>query len=56
MDKEKNKEEVEELLRSTKRDGIDYVIGDLDQDGFFDAPASEGHHLNVAGGLCRQAQ
>ena len=28
MDKEKNKEEFEELLRSTKRDGIDYVIGD----------------------------
>ena len=36
MDKEKNKEEFEELLRSTNREGIDYVIGDLEEDGFFD--------------------
>lgn len=46
-----NKEEFLELLRSTKRDGIEDVITDLEQLGFFTAPASAGHHLNVEGGL-----
>ena len=55
MDKEKNKQEFEDLLRSTKRESIDYVIGDLEHDGFFEAPASAGHHLNVAGGLCQHS-
>ncbi len=52
IDCKKNQEEFEELLRSTKREGIDYVIEDLEKDGFFQAPASAGHHLNVAGGPC----
>lgn len=52
IDIKKNQEEFEELLRSTKRDGMEYVIEDLQKDGFFKAPASAGHHLNVAGGLC----
>lgn len=34
IDKEKNKEEFETLLRSTKREGIDYVIEDLEKGGF----------------------
>ena len=55
IDKEKNKEEFETLLRSTKRDGIDYVIEDLEKGGFFEAPASAGHHLNVEGGLCQHS-
>ena len=52
IDCKKNQEEFVELLRSTKREGIEYVIEDLEKDGFFEAPASAGHHLNVAGGLC----
>ncbi len=52
IDTKKNQEEFESLLRSTQRDGIDYVIEDLEKDGFFEAPASAGHHLNVPGGLC----
>ena len=55
IDKEKNKEEFETLLRSTKREGIDYVIEDLEKGGFFEAPASAGHHLNVEGGLCQHS-
>lgn len=55
IDKEANKEEFIQLLRSTKREGIDYVIEDLEQDGFFEAPASAGHHLNCAGGLCQHS-
>ena len=45
------KEEILELLRSTEREGIEDVIGDLEAWGFFTAPASAGHHLNTEGGL-----
>lgn len=45
------KNEFIELLCSCKRDGIDDVINDLEEWGFFEAPASAGHHLNVKGGL-----
>lgn len=55
MDKEKNKQEFIKLLKSTARDGMEYVIEDLEHDGFFEAPASAGHHLNVAGGLCEHS-
>ena len=51
IDKKKNKEEFDSLLRSTGRDGVDDVIADLEDMGFYEAPASAGHHLNVAGGL-----
>lgn len=51
MEFEKNKEEFVSLLRSTKREGIETVISDLEDLGFFEAPASAGHHLNTAGGL-----
>ena len=51
VDIKANKEEFFELLRSTKRDGIEDVITDLEELGFFTAPASAGHHLNVEGGL-----
>ena len=40
-----------ELLRSTKRKGVQDVIEALDCLGFFKAPASANHHLNVEGGL-----
>lgn len=46
-----NKEEFISLLQSTKRDGVDYVIEDLCNWGFFEAPASSKFHLNVEGGL-----
>ena len=48
---QKNKEEFLSLLNSTERQGMDDVIKDLEELGFFEAPASAGHHLNVAGGL-----
>ena len=51
IDIKANKEEFLELLRSTERDGIEDVITDLENLGFFSAPASAGHHLNVEGGL-----
>ena len=48
---QKNKEEFVSLLKSTGRPGMDDVFKDLEELGFFEAPASAGHHLNVAGGL-----
>lgn len=44
-----------ELLRSTNRDGVEDVIEELENIGFFQAPASAGHHLNVAGGLVQHS-
>jgi len=49
------KEEFLQLLRSTKRDGVEEVIEDLENLGFFTAPASAGHHLNTEGGLVRHS-
>lgn len=51
IDAQACKEEFCQLLRSTNRPGVDDVIADLEEQGFFEAPASAGHHLNVAGGL-----
>ena len=55
LDINANKEEFLELLRSTKRDGVEDVISDLENLGFFEAPASEGHHLNVEGRLVKHS-
>ena len=55
MDTKKNQQEFEALLRSIGREGIEYVIEDLEKDGFFEAPASSGHHLNIQGGLCQHS-
>ncbi len=45
------KQEFIELLKSTYREGVNYVIEDLEELGFFEAPASSKFHLNVKGGL-----
>ena len=55
LDLKANKEEFLQLLRSTERDGIEDVISDLEQLGFFEAPASAGHHLNIEGGLVKHS-
>ena len=46
-----NKERFIELLKSTQREGIDYVLDDLEDWGFYTAPASSNHHYNYDGGL-----
>lgn len=51
IDLKANQEEFCQLLRSTGREGVEEVIEDLERMGFFTAPASAGHHLNVEGGL-----
>lgn len=50
-----NKEEFVKLLKSTGREGVDDVIEELERLGFFSAPASAGHHMNVEGGLVQHS-
>lgn len=44
-----------QLLRDTGRENIDYVIEDLEADGFFDAPASAQGHGAYPGGLVQHS-
>lgn len=46
-----NRSEFVELLYSTGREGMDEVIGQVEELGFFQAPASSKFHLNHEGGL-----
>lgn len=55
IDKETVKAEFIEMLKSTEREGVDYVIEEIERLGFFDAPASANHHLNVEGGLTQHS-
>lgn len=49
--KASNKDRFCQLLRSTGRENIEYVIEDLEAYGFFEAPASVRNHYNHPGGL-----
>ncbi len=49
------KTEFIELIRSTQRKGVDSLIVILERVGFFTAPASVSHHLNVPGGLLQHS-
>lgn len=55
MTEQKNKDELRQrfcdILKATGRENIDYVIEDLDADGFFEAPASAQGHGSYPGGL-----
>lgn len=54
--KEKNKQEFIELLRSTKREGIENLISWLsNKSDFFEAPSSTIYHCNYPGGLCQHS-
>lgn len=46
-----NKETFISLLKSTNRQGVDGCIQELENLGFFTAPASTAFHLNTEGGL-----
>lgn len=50
-----NKAEFCRLLRATGREGVDYVIEDLEAAGFFEAPASTRFHLCTPGGLVQHS-
>lgn len=50
-DSNSQRERFCEILRNTGRENIDYVIEDLEDAGFFEAPASAQGHGSYAGGL-----
>lgn len=50
-----NRERFRSILQATGRDGIDYILEDLDTWGFFDAPASARNHFNFPGGLAEHS-
>ena len=45
------KTKIEELLLSTKREGIEKLIEHMNEFGFYKAPCSGQHHLSKEGGL-----
>lgn len=45
------KQTIINLLLSTKREGIENLIEEMEKGGFFEAPASGAYHLCVPGGL-----
>ncbi len=55
MDLLVNKQEFINLLKSTGREGVEYIIEDLEELGFFEAPASSKFHLNEKGGLVQHS-
>lgn len=50
-----NKERYISLLQNTMIKGVSNMIEYLEQNGFFEAPASGGHHLSQEGGLCEHS-
>lgn len=46
-----NKERFISILTATNRDGIDWVLEELEKHRFFEAPASSKFHLSCDGGL-----
>lgn len=54
-DQKKNKERFCEILRATDRENINYVLEDLEDWGFFEAPASSRNHFNFPGGLVQHS-
>lgn len=49
------KTQVCDLLRDTKRTGIDRLIEHMEQSGFFEAPCSGQYHLAKTGGLAEHS-
>ena len=55
IDVQANKDRFCEILRRTGRAGVETVLAELDQLGFFSAPASTRFHLAKEGGLCQHS-
>ena len=49
------KKKIEELLLSTKREGIENLIAHMSEYGFYKAPCSTQHHLSKVGGLAEHS-
>lgn len=53
--KDKIYEEIDKLLLSTEREGIEDLIQEMNSTGFFDAPASTKYHGAYAGALAEHS-
>ena len=51
MNKEMSKEQFMEILSATGRKGVDLVLAKMEENGFYEAPASTKFHLSCKGGL-----
>ena len=49
------KQTIEELLRTTKRRGIEDLLHWMDENGFYSAPCSSKYHLAKPGGLAEHS-
>lgn len=49
------KKRIEGLLRATGRDGIDQLLTEMEQGGFYESPCSGGNHLAEEGGLAKHS-
>lgn len=52
---ETTRDKIIKALRDTKRPGMEKLIGWMDENGFFTAPASGANHSNQAGGLAEHS-
>jgi len=50
-----NEKRIKELLKATKREGIDSLIEAMEKGGFFTAPCSGAYHLCKEGGLAEHS-
>ena len=55
QDIQENKQRIETLLRSTRRKGIENVLGYLEKHDFYHVPSSLHRHHNWTGGLAQHA-
>lgn len=46
---------IKDLLLSTGREGMDKLVGYMEENGFFTAPCSTQHHLSKEGGLAEHS-
>lgn len=49
------KKQIEELLKNTQREGIDQLLQYLDENGFYEAPASTQYHGSKEGALAKHS-
>lgn len=52
---QKNRQEIISMLKAHSREGMDMLIEEMDNIGFFEAPASGGNHCHYPGGLAQHS-
>ena len=50
-----NRKKIVSILETAKVDGTDFLVWEMDNNGFFTAPCSGQYHLSVPGGLAKHS-